>query len=56
MQRHKVTIMKRKSKCNKCNAAGAEMEQATIFQGQGQDRGREKNSQAKDRIFEDKCT
>ena len=28
----------------------------TIFRGQGRDQGQEKKFQAKDRIFEDKCT
>ena len=31
MQRHKATRIKQNSKCNKCNAAAAEMEQAHDF-------------------------
>ena len=38
MQRHKVTRIKRKSKCKKCSACSKD----TNIRGQGQDQGQEK--------------
>ena len=56
MHRHKVTRIKRKSKCNKCNAAAEVMEQRHNFpRPKSRSRSR-KNSKAKNRILEDKCT
>ena len=42
MQRHKVTRIKRTSKCNKCKAAAAKWSKELIFQGQGHDQGQNK--------------
>ena len=42
MQRHKITKVKQKSKCNKCNAPAAMWSKDTIFRGQGRDQRLEK--------------
>ena len=56
MQWHKVTKITQKSKFNKCNAAAAELEHGHNFRRPKSRPRIKKNFQAKDRIFEDKCT